>query len=285
MRFWPTFIAAFHSRVLYQTLRQSGHYALGYSLKLVALTTFIAVVSGGFALHRFAFSAVDGNTPRFDAAVTQLARQLPTMSLHDGRLKTDKAEATTIRLEIPGPEGEARNFALAVIDTTGRTTPGTTDVPIVIDERNLYVTTKQKTEIHPLHKFFKNAPQTLIINRALIDEQASQLIARTHASLTKLYLVFGSLAWMLLLMIDYAGRLTLLVLLAGCAAAIDAARGGNLGFARTMAISAVSFTPLAAIDILSFVFTARGVSTPLLLAGGAVALVVALRAGRSSQAV
>lgn len=279
MKFFPTLIASFHSAALYRSLRHDGHYALGYSFKLVMLATLIVVISGAAMLHRYAFTARGAEPPRFDAAVHEIARQLPTMTLHHGVLKTDKAEATTIHLNIAAPGEEPQPVAIAVIDTTGKTTPTKTDVPIVIDDSNIYITSKEKTEIHPIRQLAENAPETLIINRALIDEQSAQLIAWTHASLGKIYFVFGGITWVLLVIVNYIGRLILLALLAGGACAIASARGKPLGFARAMAVAAVSFTPVAAIDTLSFAATGVGVAVWLLVLGGAVALSVALKIG------
>ncbi|MFM9889899.1 MAG: DUF1189 family protein [Rickettsiales bacterium] len=279
MKFFNMFFGAFYSTELYRTLRHEGKYALGYSFKLVMLMTLIMLISGTVILHRFAFAPQEGQPPRFDVLVQQVARQLPNMTLHHGVLKTDQPEATTISVDIAVPGEESESFALAIIDTSGATKPTKTEVPIVIDDTNIYITTKEKTEIHPLGKFFEKAPETLIINRALIDDQATRLIAWTHASLTKIYLMFGALTWVMLVVFNYIGRLVLLAILAGTASAIASARGKSLSFAQAMAVAAVSFTPIAVIDAISFAMTAAGVSAWLLVLGGAVALMTGLRLG------
>lgn len=276
MQFFDTLIGSFHSATLYARLRREGHYAFGYSFLLVAMCTLSTVIYVMTLLNQLAFTAHDGKPPVFDRIVLQIAQQLPTMSWHHQQLQTDVPGPTVIRLVLD-LDGKSRVFDLATIDTSGATTPDNAKTPVVIDQVNVSVKNSEKTEIHALAKFAKNLPETMIINRALIDESAQRLIRGVHASLTEFYALLGLCVWLALVVYCYIARIVTLFVLAAAASLITRTRGAKIPMPQAMAIAAVSFTPVALANTLAFIFTAHSASPVVVLLAGAVTFWAALR--------
>lgn len=276
MRLWQIFLGSFHSAATYRWVRSSGKSMLGYVAALITLFCLIVTVFLGLMLNNAAFTA-HGNEPAlFDEAVTQIADQLPVMTLKDGTLAAQTAGPQVITLTLHH-DGKVDTVDFATIDTTGATTHETMKTPILITAREFIYKSDKETKIRPLSDFSGEHNQPLIFTHASAQEMAAQLIRYIHTNLWKFMLVFGAFFFVTLVMIVFAVRLFMLLMLAVIGVLIAKITKAKLDFGQSFALAAVSFTPVTVLDTVLTVFLGYTTHfTTITLAGG-VALFAAIR--------
>lgn len=280
MKFFRLLVGSFYSADVYKEVRKEASFCMGYSLLLVLLCTLITAFYYGQVFHREVFGAREGKAPFFDAMVQQIADQLPLMTYSEQKLVTQTPEATVITLSGELFGETFQGFELATIDTTGKTTHDNVQTPILITTNEVIFKGDKETKIKSLSEFTKEAPGTLVINRALAQEMASQLNAWFHKSLPLIYFFFGGILWLIFALFAYVMRVLLLLLLGVAGLAMGAILKSPLEYGAAVSLAAVSFTPMA---LLQTVLTMAGqhVSIWVVVFAGVVALFFAVRASHS----
>lgn len=277
MRFFKTLAGSFHSAALYREVRASGFNHLGYALGLVAFGAAIVVVGITVILHTALFSTREGRLPLFDDVATQIASQLPVMTLNNNTLMTKDPQATIINVDF-AIEGEANKpFPLITIDTTGATTHDTMKTPVLVTDKDIIIKTDNKTEIKSLSEFTKDITSPLVINRALAEDMAKRLISYVHDHLFMFYLIFCLVGWGFFTVFMAIMRISMLLVLGLVGLIISALLKSPISYTSAFALAAVSYTPVAVLDLVLFAAIGYPASGSTLLLAGAVALFAAMR--------
>ena len=281
MRFFHTLVGSFYSVDTYREARRAPGSGLAYSFLLVALTTLVMLVYGLFLLHRVVFTTHYSPVSVFEQAVTQVAEQMPVMTLKDNHLKTRDAVPHTVTLDI-NAMGQNYHGSIATIDTTGRSTHENMKTPILITEKEAYFRndSKGETTIRTLAELTQNENPTIVVNRAVAQGMGKQLIAFVEAHLIKFYTVLGLFLWMGLIMVFYVMRLCMLVTLALGGILISQCLRTKTSFDMSMRLAAVSFTPVVVISGIIQLVEARATPTMWLVICGLIMLTAAFAVTR-----
>jgi len=132
MAFFKQFVQAFHAADAYRAMREIANFGMAYAFKLVALTSLFVVVFYGQFLYRGFFASQGGAPALFDSVVTQIAEQLPVMTLKNHSLMTKEPVATEIKITGNAFGTRFDNLLIAVIDTTGQSTHSNMRAPVLV---------------------------------------------------------------------------------------------------------------------------------------------------------
>jgi hypothetical protein len=249
MRFFHTLVGAFHSPETYRNMRRSEGHGLAYSFVLVLFTTLLLTVYGLTLFHTKVFVSSHGSTPLFDDAVMQLAKQMPYMTFTNNKLVTAEPRSYTITFNFAFPKFHGK-FDLATIDTTGATTYKNMKTPILVTANEFIVRDKKQIKIQPFKDVVGDHPTTLVINQAVAIDLGNKLIEGVHHILWELYLFIGAFIWLFFAGTFYILRLFMLLFMAVGGLAISRAYNDAVNFQTSMRMAAISFTPVACLEIL-----------------------------------
>jgi len=281
MRFAAQFFGSVSSAAQYRLVRARASYEMLYSFLLVLIISFLMVVQCVALLHGELFTARADKPAVFDDVVRQIASQLPVMTLQNHKLVTREGRPHSIRVGTV-IFGHPLAGTIATIDTTGTTTRDSIKTPVLVTAKEVIVQSKNKTETYPLSDYTKEMPSSLVINRALIDDVAATLIRTVHDHLVKAYLILGSIGWLMLLLVLYILRITMLMVLGLAGWLLGKMMRIATSYRQAVSLAAISYTPVAVADLAMFVLFHRSAPTWMLLLGGVVMLTVAIRVSRAT---
>ena len=283
MRFTQTFIGAFSSADIYRSVRLRAHYEMRYSFFLVTFSALLLVAYFIALAHGELFTARAGKPAAFDDAVRQIAKQLPVMTLQNNQLMTREARSHTINLSV-NAFGKHVAGPFATIDTTGATTHENMKTFMLVTAQEVVFQSNKKTEIHSLSDYTKNIGNSVVINRAVADDMAANMIRTTHRYLVKAYLILGGVAWVALTLVLYLLRIAMVMVLGGAGMLIGKLLNTPVNYAAAVSLAAISYTPVAVADIILIIGFGKSASPELLMAGGLAMLTVALITSRDETA-
>lgn len=254
MGFLQLFLGSFYSVPMYRKLRTEKGNGLGYSILLILLTTFI-----GFMIylpdmnrvHRALFVGENGRLSAFDDALRQIAAQTPTMTFQNYTLKTQEPGVHIIHLAVDVMGEHAEGDAIA-IDTTGQTTYSNMKTPFLFTAHEMIVQTDKETKVRPYTELQKDGgiKEVVLIDRAKAKELTQEFAKWMHENLSMLYLIIGGFTLLVWIGIFYVMRIIMVMLVA-----LGGMLSGNImrisvPFENAMLIAAVSYTPVAVLDLL-----------------------------------
>ena len=280
MRFFHTLVGSFYSARTYATVRAAEGSGLGYSFVLVLLTNLITTVGIVLFLHMALFSSRDGDAPMFDDLVLQVANQIPQMTLHNNVLMVADGKAHTIVLDAHMTKGSLRGEAIT-IDTTGATTYQNMRTPILFTQKELIYRSKKETKLQPYSELYPDAPPTLVINHALALDIAQRMIDKVHQHLGMIYFIFGIFCCLCVTLVFYIMRVLMVLVLGVIGLGIGSLLKSPLSFAASMRFAAVSYTPVAILNIAAFA-TGHAPPTWGLILCGSVMLFAAMYTSRQT---
>lgn len=280
MDFFRTIAGSFFAASTYRTAMNGKGYGLLYSFLLVIGTSLIFTIWGMAAMHRFLFVGQDGGRPRLEAALHQIADQLPVMTIDKGQLQTQRPEASIITFRFDGEN----IYSFATIDTTGATTHENCTTPILITAKELIVIKRDegKREVYALDKYFSGQKGPLVINRALAADTVDGLIAWLKTHRFTIYLTLGSFALGTMAGVCYVLRICMLLVLGLAGLLIANILRQTITYETAVRLAAVSYTPVALIDLLVWVTSWNAASTLALLGSGIVMLTAAMLVNRDA---
>lgn len=277
MNIWQLFTGSFHRAAAYRHMREKQSFGMGYALVLVAVCTLVVTITYGALIHNVVFAVKDGRTPLFDDVVNQIAQQLPVMTLKDGTLKSSSAEPTTIYISANIFDEKVDRFPLITIDTSGNARHDNMPTPVLITDQDMIIQKSDgKKEIQPLSKFDQGNP--LVINRAMAEDSAKNIIAFVHANLGVFYFIVGIVVWFFFTAFIYVMRIVMLLLLGLMGLVMGSILKNKVNYAQSVGLASLSYTPIALLDTVLFAFFANAPSNVTLFACGAVLLFFAIRA-------
>lgn len=277
MNFFRTVIGSFHSAALYREVRAKNSFMVGYALLIVMLTTLVVVIAGTVYVHNHVFKEQDGHVSPFEDVVNQIASQIPVMTLKDNTLTTNEPGPFIIKLNAQSLTGKSEEFSIAVIDTSGNAKYEEMTAPILVTNKDLIVKSQRKTEFHSLSELTKGDPSAIIINRAVAEDMAKQLITYIHDNLTTLYLFLGAIVWFTFIIYMFVARLLMLLILGLVGLVFGSLTKQKIDYEQSVGLASISYTPIAILDTLLFVAFSSLTHFLTLLAAGSVALFVAMK--------
>jgi hypothetical protein len=256
-------------------VRAEQGYRLGYITLIALLGALVMSVVTVIKIHSFLLAVpTGGGESPLASALHQLAEQTPVMTLDGDKLVTREPGAKTITLQW-GQEGNP--FTLITIDTSGAANHETMTTPVLITDKEIYIKTERKTEVHSLNELLEreHAPP-LIINRALARDMADGLLIKLDENRTAIAMLLGSILWLALGIWYVIGRLALVFALGICGMVAGALSKRPTTYAQAVRLAAVSFTPIALADALLLIARGHNLSLPTLFVAGSVAVAVAV---------
>jgi hypothetical protein len=284
MRFFSTLIGSFHSAALYRTVRTNASFYMGYTLLVVLLCTLVLTVYFTAVVHRGIFVAKEGQPIPFDSLVNQIAEQLPVMTLKDDTLMTMDPEPTVIRVSGELFGQAFTDVPLITIDTTGASTHSNMDTPILITSTEIMFEDSDEIKVKKLSEFTKDAPETLVINRALSQEMAAMLIAGVHKHIMTFYLIVGGICWFFFAIVYYIMRICMLLALGLAGYVLGSIIKQRVSYAAAVSLAAVSYTPIALLEAGLLGFLGYSPHMLTLFGAGVVALFFAMKCSDPARA-
>lgn len=281
MNILSVFTGSFHSAAIYREVRKNGGFYMGYALLVVVITCLLVTMYFTGYVHREIFSARDGKAPFFDDMVRQITTQLPVMTLKNHVLSSSETTPTIIRLSGTAFGLTFENVEAITIDTSGNTTYETMKTPMLITAHDVVMKSENKTEIKSIAELTKDAPETMVLNRAMLDDLANTVITAVHQNLLSFYLVFGGITLFLVIIYMYVMRIIMLLLLGLAGLAIGSMLKTKLKYDTAVALASVSYTPIALLDAVLFALMHYPTSKMVLFLAGCVALFVAIKCSDS----
>ncbi len=276
MRFFQTFIGAFHSASLYRTLRAEPSFRMGYAFVLVMLCAFVVTAYYGIYIHREVFAQRDGKPALFDDVVRQIAGQLPVMTFKDDTLISNADAPTIIRVSGGAFEQQFENLAIITINTSGTADRATMATPVLITSKEIIFKTDKETKIQPLSKFSESLGGTTLINQAVAQDLANRLIKNVHDNIATFYLLLGGIAWFFFAVFMFVMRLFMLLALGAIGLAIGSLMKTPIRYETAVGLASISYTPVAVLDIILFLNLHYSPHMLTLIVAGSVALFAAI---------
>lgn len=289
MGFFQTFIGSFYSATLYRKLRTERGSGLGYSILLVLLTLFI-----GCALyapdmnrvHRAIFVGENGRLSAFDDVLRQIAAQTPNMVFQNYTLKTENPGEHVMHLsvDIMGEhvEGEA-----ITIDTSGKTTYANMKTPILATANELIVKTEKETKVRPyteLAKQTKDPKEAYFIDKNEAMQVVKDFSKFINQNLGTFYAVIGSILLLFAIAFLYVMRIIMILLLALCGLLVANIMRKKISFENAMLMCAVSYTPVAMLELVITKVMGGSVGPLILLLCGVITFTAAFVVSNEPEA-
>lgn len=275
--------ASFYSAAAYSHMRQNKNFGLGYAFLMVVLTTLVVTLYFTQLIHRELFTARESRPSFMEEMVTQIAAQMPPATMMDGTLVTDKAEITVIYVSGTAFGKTFDNVPLATVDTTGQTTHDTMNTPVLITSKDVIIDKNDKKEIRSLTEFFDEQRGPLIINKAVAQSMAQEVLAGIMDNLATIYLILGTIFWLFAMVYIFVMRLIMLLLLGLVGIAYAGIQKVELSYASAVGLAALSYTPVLLLDAVLFMLRGDSPSTLTLFAAGCVTLIAAITASNPEK--
>lgn len=285
MRFFKTFTQSFHSAAMYQELRGKPGHGLAYSFLLVLFTAFlycVMYVSSFNQLHRELFVGVDGKISVMDDVLSQIARQMPTMTFHNTVLISEEPKARVIHLAANIMGQHAEGDAIT-IDTTGMTTYANMQTPVLVTANEIVMKTDKETKIKTFKEMTKgnqNSSDPVAITPEFAKDVAKEIAAFARNNIRNFYLIAGGLFLIFFVVFLYIARIFMMLFLALGGLLIANILRTKITFDGCMRLAAVSFTPVAIASVLIPWVTGGAIAGLWLLVCGFIMFTVALIASR-----
>jgi hypothetical protein len=281
MRFTTNFIGAFTSAEHYRQVRQRATFEMRYSFLLILASSLLLVLHFTHLLHGELFTARAGKPAVFDDVVRQIAQQIPLMTLQNNQLITREAKPHSIRIQTEF-FGRPIHGNIATIDTTGATTHHNMQTWLLITSHEFIIRNTDKTEIHSLSDYNKSGRGTLVINRAVANDTAANLVRTVHRYLIQGYLILGGIALLITTVVLYVLRLAMLAALGVAGVVVGRLMHSPLRYRAAFSLAAISYTPVAMTNLLLMLGFGRWANSGILLLGGIAMLAVAIAVTRDT---
>ena len=282
MKLRALFTGSFHSAAAYRHIRKAANFGMGYALVLVTLTSLFVTVCYAQFIHRTVFVAHAGQPALLDSVVTQVAGQVPVMTLKGDTLMTKEPIATEIKISGTAFGESFENLVIATIDTTGQSTHANMHTPVLITATEMIIQSDKETKIKKLSEFTKNGPETILINRAVAEDMAKNFLGFVHANLIKLYLIIGAIVWFFLIVFTFILRIFMLLALGLMGLLIGSLTKQSIPFAALVGLASLSYTPVALLDIALLIGFGYAPHVLTLFLAGTVTLFAAMKCSDES---
>jgi len=288
MGFFQTFLGSFYSDALYRKLRTQRGSGLGYSILLVLLTLFIGCMLYApdmNRVHRALFVGENGRLSAFDDVLRQIAAQTPNMVFENYTLKTVEPGEHVMHLsvDIMGEhvEGEA-----ITIDTSGKTTYSNMKTPVLATANELIVKTDKETKVRPYTELAKSQDPKV---RYFIDKAEAKQVVQDFSkfikeNLSTFYLVIGGVLLLFAIGFLYVMRIFMVLLLALAGLLVANILRKKITFENAMLIAAVSYTPVAILELVITKATGGAVGPLILVICGVIMFTAAFIASNEPEA-
>lgn len=288
MGFFQTFLGSFYSDTLYRKLRMQRGSGLGYSILLVLLTLFIGCMLYApdmNRVHRALFVGENGRLSAFDDVLRQIAAQTPNMVFENYTLKTVEPGEHVMHLsvDIMGEhvEGEA-----ITIDTSGKTTYSNMKTPVLATANELIVKTDKETKVRPYTELAKSQDPKV---RYFIDKAEAKQVVQDFSkfikeNLSTFYLVIGGVLLLFAIGFLYVMRIFMVLLLALAGLLVANILRKKITFENAMLIAAVSYTPVAILELVITKATGGAVGPLILVICGIIMFTAAFIASNEPEA-
>lgn len=258
-------VGSFYSPTVYRAARmpQSGMY-LFYSFLLVLFTSGVLTIAALSFLSNQLLTPRNGNPPLLDQLVLSQAAQIPVMILQDGTLNVKAPQPYPLRIAVshtPDATEPDKDFTWAVIDTTGATTMNNMTAPILVTAHEIYVKSKRDTRVYSLDSFSKKSRAPLIINRAMADDTAKRVLTWLHGNSWKIALLLGVPGWLMFTLVAYLLRIVMLMAIAIVSLITGRLLKLPMDYATSMRHTAIAYTPIAILAMLSMLITGGSLSS------------------------
>lgn len=282
MRFFATLIGSFTGIAAYRAARRAQGVGLAYVFKLALFTATIVVLAYGLLTYHYFFTP-QGDKPAIYADVLeQIAAQTPPMHFAENRLTTDQPEVTIIHVDATVDNAPYRK-ELITIDTTGTTTAATMTTPILVTSEAIITNLNGKVKIQPYHALNEDPHAAYQVNRSIAQKMVAQWIAFVQQNLLLVLGVLLITGWLVMSCMLFLTRTAMVLLLSLGGLLIGMALRTPIDYGAAMRLSAVSFTPVAMLELVRLLTTGAGLDSLTLFICGTIMLSAAIYVTREES--